>query len=138
MLTSSVLALLFAQAASTPSSSTCSGPDPALVSARVDTTPGDSLTHYTVSVTVVNLGNERQASNVLQSVDVFQDDTKVGQKGIPPLAPGKSYTFPYDLERSADAGVGTTVLRLQLRVPPSSSPSDEDCNPSNDRFVLSV
>jgi len=38
-------------------------------------TGNGSLSHYTLVGTVTNLGNQRQASNVLQFVDIYQNGT---------------------------------------------------------------
>ena len=118
--------------------SACAGADPAIVSARMaGATPDGELTRNAVAVTVTNLGNADQGKRVLQSVDTYQNGTKVGAKGIPPLAAGQSYTFTYSFERSAAAGTGTTKLRFQL-TPQQATTGATDCNIANDRYVFSV
>lgn len=77
------------------------------------------LNLYHVRVTVTNPGNESQAGNVLQFVDVSQYGDRLDDKGIPPLAPGESYTWTYVWKRSADAGRGTTPLNFRYRPPQS-------------------
>ena len=108
---------IVALASSLPTATTaaCTGAKPAIVSARVTgTTPDGSLTRYEVTVAVKNAGSQNQSAKVLQSVAIVEDDVKVDQKGIPPLAAGQSYTFPYSFVRASDAGTGTTKLDLQL------------------------
>jgi len=89
-------------------------PEVATVSvARIDHTAHLNLYH--VRVTVSNRGNESQAGNTLQFVDVTQYGNRLDDKGIPPLAPGQSYSWTYVWKRSADAGTGTTPLNFQYR-----------------------
>jgi hypothetical protein len=67
-----------------------------------------------VAVTVTNHGSAKEPSNVLQSVVTVQDGTKTGTKGIPPLAPGASYTFVYSFQRAVGARPGSTRLTFRL------------------------
>ena len=87
---------------------------------------------------VTNLGSKKQATNVLQFVDVYLNGTKVDSRGIPPLAAGKSYTFGYDVKRASDAGEGTSHLRFQLDFRQPNPPGSQDCNPTNDVFRLNI
>lgn len=121
------------------SSAGCKGADPAISSVRVQsTTPSGALNLYHLSGTVTNLGKTKQASNVLQFVDIFYNSVKVDAKGVPPLAPGQHYTFGYDYKRSVDARTGTSHFRFQLDFKQPSSPGAQNCNPSNDVFRLDV
>jgi hypothetical protein len=129
-------ALLVVQGAIAPAAAACSGADPAIVSASgVGPQANGALNNVRVTITVKNLGSAGQPSNTLQSVEILQQSTKVGLKGIPPLAAGKSYTFVYTFQRSSEAAPGTTRLDLRLVV---TQPSDVDCERSNDMFRVSV
>jgi hypothetical protein len=119
--------------------SSCKGADPAIVSAKVvSSMPRGDMNEIHVAVTVVNNGSMRQASNVLQSVNVYQNATKVGQKGVPPLKPGQAYTFPYVFDRAVDAGTGTTHLRFALTLTQPSPAGSEDCGRDNDTYSIAV
>jgi subtilase family serine protease len=126
-------ALLPATAASAVA---CHGIDLGITSVKVaKVTSNGSLNKYTLVGTVANLGDQRQPSNALQFVDLFTNGQRVEDRGIPPLAPGQSYTFSYIWPRATDAGSNTTVMRFSLRmVPPSAGNSD--CNPSNDTTTI--
>ena len=127
---------LAAWAWAAPAGARCSGADPAITKASVvSVTPSGGLNNVKVSVTVTNLGSAKQPSNTLQSVEITQNDTKVGRKGVPPLAAGQAYTFAYVFQRSVEASPGTTPLRLQLVV---TQPSNADCDASNDVYHLRV
>lgn len=115
----------------------CVGADPAITSVRVQNVAGNgSVNHYTLVGTVANLGTQRQASNVLQFVDIYQYGVRLNDRGIPPLAPGESYTFSYGWQRASDAGDGTTTLHFRLRFVRPSPPGSEDCNPANDTYSV--
>ena len=78
----------------------------------------------------MNAGSSSQASNVLQSVDIFDEaGDKLDTKSIPPLAVGQSFTFTYSTERSTGAGKGTTAMGFQLD---PVSP----CSTGDDRYTL--
>lgn len=114
----------------------CSGADPAIVGASLKSaTPNGDLTHYVVDVTVTNRGGAGQPSNLLQSVDVYQDATKVDQKGVLPLKPGQTAVVEYRFDRSNQAAHRSTRLRFQLHV---ISPSGFDCNAGDDSARLAV
>jgi hypothetical protein len=88
-----------------------------------------NVDRYHLSGKVVNMGASAQASNLLQSVDIFDAEDKMDTKSIPPLKPGESFTFTYTSTRSSEAGKGTTVLGFQLD---PISP----CSVGNDRYTL--
>ncbi len=122
-----------AGAAATP----CAGADPAIVSARVQGTNSDGrINRYSLAIRVTNLGRSKQPSNVLQSVEIYQNDIKLDAKGLPPLRPGQSYSFTYIFQRSIDAGEGTSTLALKLVMRQPSPPGKQDCNASNDAYSI--
>ena len=88
-----------------------------------------------VAITVENVGTAKQPGNTLQSVEIYQSETKTGTKGIPPLRPGQSYTFVYSFARSSEAAARSTSLRLRFVV---ASPPGIECVTSNDKFRLNV
>ena len=88
----------------------------------VGKTPYLNLYHVTARVT--NLGNQAQAGNLLQFVDVVQYDGRLDDRGVPPLGPGESYTVNYIWPRSADAGKGTSPLNFRIR---SVAPMTDSC-----------
>jgi hypothetical protein len=119
-----------------PAVAACSGPDPSIASVsvgHVSTTGG--LSTYKFGGTVMNVGDAGQASNVLQSVDIFEGSDKVNSIGIPPLRPHQSYSFSYIAHRSSDAGAGTSKMLFQLRMKQPVGPS-QDCGTGNDTFTL--
>ncbi len=135
MLATSLLALILAQSPG----AACSGANPAIVSAGVQhVTQLGGTTVYHLNVAVVNLGRMRQASNVLQFVDVFLDDNKIDARGIPPLAPGQRYTFGFDYRRSSDAGDGSSTVRFQLDFRQPSPPGNQDCNLANGVYSITL
>jgi len=129
-------ALLVTQAAAAPAAAACAGADPAITSAAaLAPEKSGALNNVRVSITVRNLGSQAQPSNTLQSVEILQQGTKVGLKGVPPLAPGKAYTFVYTFQRSSEAAPRSTQLTLHLVV---TQPAGADCDTSNDKYKLSV
>jgi hypothetical protein len=109
------------------SAASCAGADPAITSAVVkNVTSAGQLNTYHIVGTITNLGSADQPSNTLQFVDIYVDRQKRNDRGIPPLAPGQSYTFGFDWSRSGDAGPGTTTVRFRLRMVQGS-----DCDPAN-------
>src|SRR5580700_10554955 len=105
-----MLALILAAAVT---GSACA--NPSIVSAGVQSVTADGgLNHYTIAISVENEGTVRQPGNLSQSLDVFQDATKVGQIGLLPLGPDQTQEVTYGFDRSAEAGVGTTHLRFTL------------------------
>jgi hypothetical protein len=118
---------------------TCSGADPAISGANVKSVTNVSgVNNYVVGVSVTNRGNAGQPSNVLQSVDVFQNGNKVDTKGIPPLAAGQLYHFNFSFTRSAGAADGTTRLKFAIAMhQPSGAPNSQDCDTGNDSLIRS-
>lgn len=111
---------------------TCAGPNPAITSVVVkNVTSSGGLNVYHLVGTVTNLGSQAQASNTLQFVDVYIDRQKHDDRGIPPLAPGQSYTFGFDWQRSTDAGNGTTTVHFRMDMRQGS-----DCNPANGAYSV--
>lgn len=128
-----VLALPAGGTAATP----CAGADPAIVAARVQGTNSDGrVNRYSLAIRVANLGRAKQPSNVLQSVEIYQNDIKLDTKGLPPLRPGQAYTFTYVFQRSTDAGEGTSTLALKLVMRQPSPPGKQDCNAGNDAYTV--
>lgn len=135
MFATSLFALVLAQ---TPING-CAGADPAIISAGVQGVSHQRGTNiYHVKVGVANLGRMRQASNVLQFIDVYLDDNKIDARGVPPLAPGQRFGTVFDYKRSSDAGDGSSTLRFQLRFRQPSPPGAQDCNPGNDTHSLTL
>jgi len=115
----------------------CSGADPALSQVVVkDVAQVGGLNEYHLSGTVTNTGTQKQASNVLQFVDIYRDREKMDNIGIPPLKPGQSYTFGWKFQRSQDAGEGTTRLHFRLRMVQPTSMGRQNCNLNNDSSVV--
>jgi subtilase family serine protease len=132
-----ITAILLAQLSVNAAAAGCAGADPAITSVRVQNVSGNgSLNHYTLVGKVTNLGNQRQASNVLQFVDIYQNGTRLEDRGVPPLAPGQSYTFSYVWQRASDAGTNTTAFDFRLRMTSPSPPGNQDCSAGNDTFRL--
>jgi len=101
---------------------TCDGTGPAITSVNLQSlTRTRYLDFYHVTATVTNLGNQAQPGNVLQFVDVNQYGGRLDDRGVPPLAPGQSYTVSYVWPRSTDAGKLTSPLDFRLRLVGSSS-----------------
>ncbi len=114
----------------------CPGTNPAIVSVAVkNVEPDGALSRYVLSVDVANHGAASQASNTLQSVDIYQDGTKVGQKGVPPLKAGQAYAFPFSFERNSNSPDGTTKLVFAL-TPKLGDASA--CDRSGQRYSLKV
>jgi hypothetical protein len=108
----------------------CRGSDPQITAVVVKSAESaGNIVRYHLSGTVTNMGSTAQASNLLQSVDIFDAEDKLDTKSIPPLKPGESFTFTYVSVRSAQAGKGTTQLGFQLD---PISP----CSVGNDRYSL--
>jgi hypothetical protein len=133
------LALLlgFVLGATLPAAAACNGADPALVSGAVtNVTSTGGLNRYHIAIVVANRGNQAQASNVLQFVDVYQGSQKLDDMGVPPLRPGQRYTVNYVSARSTEAGKGTTRLRFQLDMRKPNPPGAQDCDlTNNSRWV---
>jgi len=101
------------------------------------TTDSNGLTHYTVGITVQNLGTMRQRSDLLQSIDVDQDDQRVDVIGLLPLRPRQTQHVTYSFVRSAESGAGTTSLLFTLDFHGKSG-SDVDCHAGTESTALDV
>ena len=113
--------------------------DPAIVSASLASTQRNgALDDFDTVIVVKNVGQGAQAPSLLQSVQVFQDATKVGQIGLRPLAAGASQTVHYELQRSAGGAAGSTRLRFVLVGHDPHGLPVTNCSTSNDVFRLTV
>ena len=112
-------------------SGACAGP---AITHAVATQAGSNgdLTTFDVAVTVKNDGAASEPDSLLQSVQVFQDQTKVDQKGTQPLAAGASETVHYQFSRSSDAEAGSTHLHFRLVISDPHGTPFSDCTPNND------
>jgi hypothetical protein len=109
----------------------CGGPGPTITSVTLQSmTPSRYLNYYHVTATVTNRGDQAQAGNVLQFVDVNQYGDRLDDRGVPPLAVGQSYTISYVWKRAVDAGKWTTPLDFSVR-PIAPTPLSSDCTPAN-------
>ena len=122
---------------STGLASACNGADPVVRAVQTGMSTDAGMNHYTVSISVTNRGNMKQASNVLQFVDIFQEGIKRDTRSIPPLRPGQTFTTSYVYNRSSDAGAGTTVLDLRLHMRQPASRGIANCNTGNDTASVS-
>jgi len=97
----------------------CSGGRIAVVSAKASapTTDQSGVAHYKVSVTVKNKG-ARQPGNALDSVVMYQQETRTDTKGLQPLAAGGTQTVWFAFVRNADTEAGSTNLKFSVE--PSS------------------
>ncbi len=126
-----VLVVLALAPAGAPAA-TCAGPNPAITSVAVKNVTTDGKTNqYNIAGTVTNLGSQAQPSNTLQFVDIYVNEMKRDERGIPPLAPGQSYNFGYTWVRAVDAGTGTTTVHFRIRMV-----QGQDCNPANGKNSL--
>jgi hypothetical protein len=132
-----VALLALVQASAPLARASCAGADPAIVSVAVSGVTSDGkVNRYLVKGNVVNVGRRKQASNVLQFVDIFQNDIKLDAKSIPPLKPRQSFTFSFVFQRSTDAGTGTSDLVFQLDMRNPSPAGSQNCDAANDRRTL--
>jgi hypothetical protein len=97
-----------------------------------------NLTSYNVAVTVKNTGSAAEPSSLLQSVQVYQDATKVDQKGTPPLRAGGQTTVHYVFSRSSEAQAGSTHLRFRLVLSDPHGTPFANCTPESNSFRLDV
>lgn len=104
--------------------------------AETGMTADDGINHYTIRISVTNAGDMRQASNVLQFVDIIQEGIKRDTRTIPPLRPGQTFTTTYIYNRSSDAGAGTTTLTLRLNMRQPASPGAANCATGNDSTTV--
>lgn len=112
--------------------------NPSILSAQSQSvTTNGGLNHYTVAITVQNQGNIRQPSNLLQSVDVFQDGLRVDRIGLQPLRPNQMQKVTYGFDRAADAGEGTTNLAFNLDFNGRSG-KNVDCGAGNETYTIAI
>lgn len=113
----------------------CPGADLAMTSLTVGSMAKDAngyLNDYRLVAKVTNVGDARQASNVLQFVDFNQYGARLDDRGVPPLRPGESYVVTYVWRRSVDAGNQTSPMSFHLRVSSPLPAGENECNSSND------
>jgi hypothetical protein len=128
-----ILAVVFfvlAQIAIGAAAAPCKGPNPMITSVVVQNVTHDDLDKYHIVGTVVNWG-QQQASNTLQSVEIYQDGVKLDQKGIPPLGHLQSTQFFYTWTRSPDADKYSTDLDFKIRMVQGSA-----CFPNDYLFTF--
>jgi len=113
----------------------CHGADPVIASVT-SRLAGDNgmLNRYAVHVVVTNRGQRRQPPNDLQSVDIIENGQKVGEKGVPPLAPGQSYAFDHVYQRSSEAEDGSTHFTFRL----VQDENGDACATTDNEFRLRV
>jgi len=130
MIDALILSTIIATSGALPA---CAANYPVITSVAVQNViPDGGVNQYTIRVSVANRGQDPQAANALQSVKIYQDATKVGEKGIPPLKAGGTYAFPYRFTRNSDAGDGTTKLVFRLD---RQAPGEQGCGM---RYTLSI
>jgi hypothetical protein len=113
--------------------------DPAITMAVASPVAGNAdLNTYDVAVTVKNLGGKAQPATLLQSVEFYQNATKVDQKGLQPLKPGGSQTVHYRMQRSSEARPGTTRVRVQLTMHDGHGAPVSNCLTSNDEKHITL
>lgn len=119
------------------SGAACAGPT---ITNAVASQAGNNgnLTSYDVAVTVKNTGSATEPSSLLQSVQVFQDATKVDQKGTQPLAAGAHTTVHYRFSRSSEAEAGSTHLFFRLVLSDPHGTPFTNCTSASNSFRLDV
>jgi len=94
----------------------CDGAGPSIATVTLrGVTRTAYLNRYEISATVTNRGDQAQAGNTLQFLDVLYYGGRIDARGIPPLAPGQSYTITYVWPRSVDAGRWTSPMDFRIR-----------------------
>jgi hypothetical protein len=96
-----------------------------------------NLTTFDFAITLKNIGSGNQPSSTLNSVRIYQDATKVDQKGAAPLRAGGTETVTYHFQRSAQAQHGSTHLRFVLTVADPHKPAT-DCSTANDSARIDI
>jgi hypothetical protein len=115
----------------------CAGPT--IVSATQTSMHRDGARNvYETAIVVKNMGSHEQSSSLLESVEVFQDDTKVGEIGLLPIAPGHSQTVHYELQRSAGGRKGSTQLQFRLVTDDPHGMASTACSASTHGYRLDV
>lgn len=113
----------------------CVQPVPVVAAVRLQrVTHTSHLNLYHISATVANRGDQPQAGDVLQFIDVVQYGSRLDDRGVPPLKPGQSYTINYVWPRSSDAGRWTSPLDFRLRFATAAN----DCNPRRSSAGITV
>jgi hypothetical protein len=97
-----------------------------------------NLTTYDVAIRVTNAGSAAEPSSLLQSVEVFQDATKVDQKGTPPLAAGASATVHYRFSRSSEAEARSTHLHFTLKLSDPHGTPFAHCSSGTNSYRLDI
>jgi hypothetical protein len=118
-------------------SGACAGPTITNAVASEVGTNGD-LTTYDIAIRVKNAGSAAEPSSLLQSVQVYQDATKVDQKGTPPLGAGQSATVHYRFSRSSEAAARSTHLYFALTLSDPHGTPFTDCSSGDNRFRLDI
>jgi hypothetical protein len=137
MLRVTIFALLVSSLSPAVAAASCAGADPAVLGATSTLASSSAgANHYRLSITVRNVGNRKQASNVLQFVDIYEHKVKLDAKGVPPLRVGQTYVITYDYMRATDAGDGTATFRFQLNMRQPAGISSQNCSAANDSFRL--
>ena len=93
----------------------CNGAQPAVAVTLHNVTRTSYLNRYQINATVTNRGEQAQAANTLQFLDVVYYGGRIDARGIPPLGPGQSYTITYVWPRSVDAGRWTSPMNFRIR-----------------------
>jgi CARDB len=134
--TMTLVLLVLAQVPAVAAAASCDGANPVVTTVTLQSvgkTPYLNLYHLTATVT--NRGNQAQAGNALQFVDIVQYGGRLDDRGVPPLGPGESYTVNYIWPRSADAGKGTSPLDFRIR---SVAPMTDSCTPGKGSAGITV
>ncbi len=118
-------------------SGACAGPTITSAIASQAGTNGN-LNTYDVAIRVKNAGSAAEPSSLLQSVQVFQDATKVDQKGTPPLAAGQSATVHYRFTRSSEAAARSTHLHFTLTLSDPHGTPFADCSSGQNSYRLDI
>ncbi|HEV8020544.1 MAG TPA: CARDB domain-containing protein [Candidatus Lustribacter sp.] len=115
----------------------CAGPT---ITNAISSETGNNgdLKTYNVAVTVKNTGSAAEPSSLLQSVQVYQDATKVDQKGTQPLAAGGQTTVHYIFTRSSEAQAGSTHLHFRLVLSDPHGTPFTNCTPESNSYRLDV
>jgi hypothetical protein len=119
------------------SGAACAGPT---ITSAVASQAGNNgnLTSYNVAITVKNTGSAAEPSSLLQSVVVYQDATKVDQKGTHPLAAGAQTTVHYVFSRSSEAEARSTHLNFRLVLSDPHGTPFANCTPASKSYRLDV
>jgi hypothetical protein len=114
------------------------GADPA-ISSVVATPVADNgnLSTIDLAITLKNVGTAAEPSSLLQSIVIYQDATKVDQKGAQPLGAGAAETVHYRFSRSSEARMGSTHMRFQL-VLRDPHAAVQNCSTGNDTYRINV